>query len=885
MNSKLKHKATIQLAGLLMLLAAVLQACSTTAHLPEGEVLYTGIGNIYFGQKELKQSQKDGEKHRKQQEEKQRRRQQDGGVITAIDEAYTNVERLLRGEGPKTDADALNIDELTDFQRDSLKAEQAVQEAAEATVREEVEAVLSIAPNNSLLGSARVRFPLPIGLWFYNGFVNSRTGLGKWIFNTFSSTPVTLSTVNPNLRTSIAKNVLRNYGYFHGQVTYDILPQKDPRKAKVSYGVLPGQVYRFDSIAYQLFPASADSLIRTHADATLLRSGAPFTAATLDAERKRLNTLFRNNGYYYSQPTSITYRADTLQRPGWVQLQVRPAPEFVQAAGRQFRLRNTTIHLLDPLRGSLQTDTLYSPGYDLLPTPVQGNGRAGQGSNRRFKRDKTQPGVSMVFAGSPRRRKPSVEFDVLRQYVFHRKGDLYRQRVADLVQEKMSGLGIFSQVTVNYTPTDTTRTCDSLDVNVYAILDKPYDAEFKASVTSKSNGLVGPGLSFGMTKRNAFHGAEALTFQLYGSYEWQTGANLKGRSSLLNSYEYGTSLSLDYPYIRWGRLDSKLTRNGVANTSFKLEANWMNRANYFGRVTLGTRVVLNYQNTRYTKHELTPFRLDYELQLRSTVAFDSLMRENSALAVSMRNQFVPSMQYVLNMTNRKQARNQRTFTLTVKEAGNVLSGIYACFGQGFNQKNKNLFGVPFAQFLKTTAVLTQKYPLGSTGVCLAGRLFLGAVHSYGNATVAPYSDLFTIGGANSLRAFGIRTIGPGSYHPANSRYSYVNQVGDLKFEANLEARFPIIGHLNGAVFLDCGNVWLLSNNEDHPGGSFNWKTLGRELALGTGLGLRYDLDFLVVRFDLGVGIHAPYDTGRSGYYNMTSFGKSLGYHLAIGYPF
>lgn len=866
----MKHK--LLLTGLLALLIALLEACSTTANLPEGEVLYTGIGDIYFGQQELKQNKKKAKVQKKE-----------GGVITAIDEAYTNVERLLRGESAESKDDELpNLDELTQFQRDSLKADLAMQAEAQSVVREEVEAVLSIAPNNSLMGSAKYRFPLPIGLWFYNGFVNSRTGLGKWIFNTFSSTPVTLSSVNPNLRTTIAKNVLRNYGYFHGQVTYDILEQKDPRKAKVSYGVLPGQVYRFDSIAFQLFPATADSLIRSRMPESLLRSGDPFTASTLDAERKRLNTLFRNNGYFYSQPTSFTYRADTVQRPGWVQLQVRPSQDFVQDELRQFRLRNTTIHLIDPLRGSVQTDTLFSPGYNLDPSPTV---RTGSQGGRRFKRDKTQPGLSMVFAGSPRRHKPSVEFDILRQYVYHRKGDLYRQRLSDLVQEKMSGLGIFSQVSLNYTPTDTTRTCDSLDVDIIAVLDKPYDAEFKATVTSKSNGLLGPGLSFGMTKRNAFHGAEALTFQIYGSYEWQTGANLKGRSSLLNSYEYGTSLSLDYPYIRWGRLDSKLTRNGVGSTSFKLEANWMNRAGYFGRVTLGTRVVVNYQNQRYTKHEITPFRLDYELQLHSTAAFDSLMQENSALAVSMRNQFVPSMQYVLSMTSRKQARNPRTFTLTVKEAGNVLSGIYACFGQGFNQKDKNLFGVPFAQFLKATAVLTEKFKLGSTNAYLAGRLFLGAVNSFGNATIAPYSDLFTIGGANSLRAFAIRSIGPGSYHPANSRYSYVNQVGDLKFEANLEARFPIVGHLNGAVFLDCGNVWLLNNNEDHPGGSFNWKTLGRELALGTGVGLRYDLEFLVVRFDLGIGIHAPYNTGRSGYYNMTSFGRSLGYHLAIGYPF
>ena len=161
----------------------------------------------------------------------------------------------------------------------------------------------------------------------------------------------------------------------------------------------------------------------------------------------------------------------------------------------------------------------------------------------------------------------------------------------------------------------------------------------------------------------------------------------------------------------------------------------------------------------------------------------------------------------------------------------------------------------------------------------------GLIFCYGNSTAAPYSDLFSVGGANSIRAFAVRSIGPGSYQPSNSNYSYIDETGDIKFEANAEYRFPLVANLYGAVFLDAGNVWLMKPNADLPGGAFNLKNLGREIALGTGAGLRYDLDFLVIRFDIGVGIHAPYDTGRSGYYNMTRFGKSLGYHLAVGYPF
>ena len=214
----------------------------------------------------------------------------------------------------------------------------------------------------------------------------------------------------------------------------------------------------------------------------------------------------------------------------------------------------------------------------------------------------------------------------------------------------------------------------------------------------------------------------------------------------------------------------------------------------------------------------------------------------------------------------------------------MVSSIYAICGEPYSQEGKKLLGVPFAQFIKGTVQYTRQVPLTRRSL-LAMRAFGGIVYSYGNAKVAPYSELFSVGGANSIRAFGMRTIGPGSYHPKRSQYSYIDQMGDLKLEANIEYRFPIIGKLQGATFIDAGNVWLLRESESQQGGKFSFKDFGKQIALGTGVGIRYDLDFLVLRFDLGIGIHAPYDTGKRGYYNMPSFGKSLGYHLAIGYPF
>jgi outer membrane protein assembly factor BamA len=169
---------------------------------------------------------------------------------------------------------------------------------------------------------------------------------------------------------------------------------------------------------------------------------------------------------------------------------------------------------------------------------------------------------------------------------------------------------------------------------------------------------------------------------------------------------------------------------------------------------------------------------------------------------------------------------------------------------------------------------------------IATRLMGGILLSYGNQTVAPYSEQFYIGGANSIRAFTVRSLGPGSYTPGkNVKYGYVDQTGDIKFEANVEYRFPVFGELYGATFLDAGNVWLLRKDPSRPGGMLTLKNFAKSIALNTGVGVRYDMEFLVIRLDLGVALHVPYETGKSGYYNIPKFKDGLGLHFAIGYPF
>lgn len=809
---------------LVVLGTVLIGACSQTRNLAEGETLYVGIKKVDYDPLpvEAKATESDST-----------------GVITALADAYDTVSKLLTGDSSV----ALQADSaLSKRQKDSIKWVSKRDKDAYATTKSEVEGVLAYAPNNSLMGSSYYRQPLAVGLWIYNRYVYSQKRFGKWMFNTFSASPVYMTTVNPRVRTQVAQNTLRNYGYFRGSVAYDTVPQKNPRKAKVAYEVHPGPLFHLDSIAYLNFSPRTDSLIRATFRQRQLRRGAPFSVAKLDKERTRLSTLFRNNGYYYFRPEYIVYQADTIARPLHVQLRVMPSLEMPDQAGRQYYMGRTRINV-------------YS--YGEIPN-----------------------------ANAPRPAGHSpLKMRAIRRFVSYRRGDLYSLDVQNKMQSNIAAMGIFSQVSVRYTPRDTTATCDTLDVEITARLDKPYDAEFKGNVATKSNGLVGPGVSFSMSKMNVFRGAETLSFQAYGSYEWMTGAQMKGKHNLLNSYEWGTSLNLTYPRLLLLGLGRHFNRRAKATTTYKLSADWLNRSGYFSRVSFGVRVAHTYQRRPDILHEVIPFRLDYDKQLHTTEKFDSIAKENEALYVSLRDQFVPSGQYAVTFTNPQSKYNKRRITLTVKEAGNLTSIGYRLSGASFSRRNKSLFGVPFAQFVKLTGEYTQNFRLGHTRTYLAGRLFAGVVYSYGNSTIAPYADLFSVGGANSIRAFGVRSIGPGSYNPLLSGYSYINETGDVRLEANLEYRFPLVSNLNGALFVDAGNVWLLREDADRPGGGIHAATFGREIALGTGFGLRYDLQFLVIRFDVGIGLHAPYNTGRSGYYNMPKFWDSLGFHLAVGYPF
>lgn len=720
---------------------------------------------------------------------------------------------------------------------------------------EEVMGAINVAPNNSFFGSPSKRIPFPFGLWIYNRFERYEKGIGKWIFNKLAADPIYISTVNPDTRSKVATNLLKDYGYFNGEVTYKVDTTDNPKKARLNYTIDFGHGYLLDSIRYVGFTPRTDSLIQASRSESLLHRDNPFNVNILNEERERLVELFRNNGYYYYRSDFITFQADTIMRPGYVNLKVMQQSNVPENALQTYYIGNTTVNLIGQ-NGELPTDSA---------------------DFHHFK---------VKYSGD----KPGVRFGVLRRKFLYRNGEMYSLLRQNYSQEALSRMGVFKFNEFRYEPRPNTQ--DTLDITVNAMFDLPYDSELELNVKTKSTKQTGPGAIFKLSRKNFRRMGASLNLELKGSYEWQTSSTVDGESSVMNSYELGAALSLTFPrlILPWQQNRMNAFRF-PAQSDFKIYADQVNRARYFKMLSFGGEVTYSFQRRRGLRHTVTPVHLAFNTLQRRTARFDSIATQNPMLFHSLDDQFIPSFTYTLTYDNTYRKRRGRIWwENSFTSAGNVTSMIYAAFGKSFKEKEKKLLGNPFAQFVKYSTEFRYLFNINEKQQ-IATRVMGGVIWAYGNKTIAPYSEQFYVGGANSIRAFTIRSIGPGRFHPvANPNYSYVDETGDIKLEANLEYRFRMLsnflgGNLNGAIFLDAGNVWLMRKDEARPGAEFTLNHFFDSIATGTGFGIRYDLSFLILRLDFGIALHVPYETDKKGYYNIPNFRDGMGIHFAIGYPF
>lgn len=812
MNIRIQHYISL-------VIVAMFTACSTTSHLPEGEVLYTGVDRI---------------------------------------------EHKFRG-------DTVDI------------------EASDPEVEEAVAATLEVLPNSAFLGSAYKQSKMPWGLWIYNSwYPKDSTGFRHWFWSKFKSDPTLISMVNPALRAQAAEAALRDEGYFSANVQFDTVPnRKNPRKAKLAYRINYGGLHRFGPVDYRTSEsARVDSIIAHTKHRSLVKQGGRFNVSNLEAEQLRIASVLWDSGYFFFKPEYVRFLGDSTMKRGEVAMRILSNPGDDRKAWAPCVI-DSVLFTLDYGAG------LKSQNFDTVRNMVVGyNGRKAMNSR------------------------------VLRRTLGFRRGALYNPEMTSLIQSKLARLNTFKYTTTEFqvlrfagdTLSDFSLHQDTthLRLKINATYNYPWSGSTEVGIVYKDNDQIGPGITLTATRRNLFGGGEALSFQVTGSYEWRTVSDKSDSyGGLVNAFELGGKVSLSVPRLQLPRRLFRVDREKPVTTRYSLSLNWMRRAGLFEMIKASGQVDYSFYQNKKNSFVITPIKLSYVSVSRQTARFELLMEQNRALANSFDDQFIPQIQFSWlhddsNLTSDIPGVSKRVghyLNITAAEAGGICDILMGWWGTHNIQGERQILDRRFSQFLKGTVEYRNIYKI-SNRLTLASRVLGGVAWAYGNSEEMPYSEVFFIGGPNSLRGFSVRGIGPGhSLSSYDDPYSYLYHKGDVKFEANAEIRFPIAGMLHGAFFIDAGNVWRLRPEpvaycDISDDGDLDWDScfLGEDydgtlshfrmsdIAWNTGMGLRLDLGMLVLRFDVGIPMHNPEYTDK--YFNcFDSFWKNLGLNLAVGYPF
>jgi len=443
-------------------------------------------------------------------------------------------------------------------------------------------------------------------------------------------------------------------------------------------------------------------------------------------------------------------------------------------------------------------------------------------------------------------------------------------------------------------------------------ITRTYNLMADADIAYRSNNTLGPNLTLAHSTKNLLGRGETFTVKGYGAYYGALSDRIPGDPKKTDTYKFGIDAALVFPYLHWVG-----NNNPEGDTRYRIGYKYENIAGGYGVHKFFGAFSYFIRTSNYVTHVLTPASLSViRVKAESEELAQEAAEHPELIKVLAGNEFVPSFGYGITYNDYRTRRTVNTMIdVEIKDAGNLVNSVYCLFGYSWNEIDKTIAGIPYNQFVKLTAELWNRFNL-TDRVCIATRLFAGANLNLGNSDSAPLSESFYAGGPNSLRAAAPYAYGPGNYHSTRFNQNFFH-AGDVKLEANLELRFPIVWKINGAVFVDAGNVWSVRNTrdllspedyellveafgltEDLWDGIIGNPYLAKQIALGTGAGLRLDIDGLVIRLDLGVGIHAPYQTYKydedfnpdltrpiTTYYNMPSVLDGLRLNFGIGYPF
>uniref|UniRef100_UPI00402716AE translocation and assembly module lipoprotein TamL n=1 Tax=Alloprevotella sp. TaxID=1872471 RepID=UPI00402716AE len=708
-------------------------------------------------------------------------------------------------------------------------------------------------------------FKVPLGIYCLSkaDSIKGKKGLSK-IWKKIGEAPVIYDTAQTLHSQTSIRQALNSKGYLHAEV--DTIVSFNKHKAKVIYLLRPGMRHYIHELKYQFDDEALRQQFRLDSASTLIRKGMPLDLGKLADERARIIKALHERGYYYLNNDYISYDIDTLagSLESNVILHFRK-PENARKekvyTQQKFRNVNITADDLTTISTERQADTLYYRGLNFVY----------HGKQKLFKR---------LFVS----------------HVGLRPDSTYRESQVQNTYSSLNALPITSYTTIHIEPV---KDADSLlDCNIYLQRNKPHSIGLELEGTNTS-GDLGAALALTYSNRNFFRSSELLTLKIRSAYEAITG--LEGYSNQ-NYMEWSAEANLRLPTLLLPFVSIEKKRQLKAASEAKVMFDTQDRPEFHRRVLTGAwSYVWNRADKTQLQHHFDMLSVNYVYMPWISDTFKKNYLEGndphySVLRYSYENLFIVRTGYSFTYNSLRDAANMPTglyqtngyqVRFGIELAGNVLYGISrAIHGKRNASDPYNLFGIAYSQYAKIDFDFAKSVVLSERN-SLAFHVGFGIGLPYGNSTIMPYEKRYFAGGANSVRGWSVRELGPGSYKGKDSKVDFVNQTGNMKLDLNLELRTFLFWKLHGAFFIDAGNVWNTRSYPDMDGALFKLNSFYKQIAVAYGLGIRFNFNYFILRLDGGMkAINPAVSSGRLHYpISKPNFGRDFTLHFAVGLPF
>ena len=704
---------------------------------------------------------------------------------------------------------------------------------------------------------------------YYQADMRPKSKFWAWMNRNFGREPIYYDKAEADNSALQMMRYIDNVGYFHSKVTHTLKLKERRRLARVTYHVYPTEPYHVNNIEYEIGDTLMERFIMRDSAKFNVDVGDIYNAYTLSDQRDMITERLRNSGYYYFNHSNIQYEVDSNFMNHTLSIKMRVDPKEI--AHRRYTVNNISIY----------------PNFSIFKM----NEKPSDSASLTVKvgRQQLPNTLDFYYFGKPRVKPSTFEHSI--QIV---EGLPFIQRSVSSTYEALANFSIFGNVNIQFDSVPNDKR-NLLDCRITMQQNDAHSFTVQAEGTH-SDGDLGIKGSLSYTNRNIFHGAEVLRLSVKGGLEAQkiidiSDSDNDDKGGVFNTREFGFTASVLFPKFLSPFQMTTFSRDFQPTTTVNLGINSQIRY-YYSRYISSATFTYDWKSSYRFKQSFSPIYLNSVKISNINPTFQTFL--DNETNQRKKNQYTSHLLFGLRYSfiyNTQRINQQGSFfyiRADFESSGNLLSLFNKTKLMSEENGVHKIWDVPYAQYVRSNFDLRQHLDLGNNN-WLVFRQFIGIGIPYGNSEDLPFERSFYVGGANSLRGWVYRGVGPGGYVPTGNDFE---KIGDIQLELNAEYRFPIYDIFNGAVFVDAGNVWSYNPNETMPGSEFRFNNFYKQLALDAGFGIRIDVSFLIIRVDLAYAMRNPYPDENGSYWR---FFKALTtgdisksnwkMNIGIGYPF